>query len=510
MSSTGFTVHAEPIGGSPLARAAQAGTAPRSWYPPAPRGAAAWRARCSAIGAEFSGGGWLRALAAAFQASGAALERLERVAAAGGVVVTTGQQPGLFGGPVYTWSKAIGALGMADALEEIGAAAAPVFWAATDDADFEEASRTTLAIRGGVRDLRLTQAPAPGTPMAGAPLAPLDAELAALAEACGSAPYVEALDAARAAYAAGRTVGEAFLLLLRRILEPLGIPVLDASHPAVRAASRPLVARAIARAAATDAALEARDRELLAAGHRPQVERVAGLAPVFVLEGGVKRRLRVGEGVPDGHDLAPNVLLRPVVERSILPTVAYFAGPGELAYFAQVSAVAAALEAPAPLALPRWSVTIVEDHAQMLLRRLDATVEELRDPHAAAGRLARAAMPASVERALETLRATVASALGRVAEDPEAARLLPAPALEGAARALNHRLDRIERRFLAAVKREEVQLMTDLATARGYFYPHDGRQERMLNFLPFLARQGRPLLEAMRAAATRYARAIVQ
>ncbi len=510
MSGSGFVLRTEPIGGSPLARAAQEGRAPASWYPPPPRGAEGWRARCREVGAGFPGGDWLRALAPAFGASGPAHERLERVAAAGGVVVTTGQQPGLFGGPVYTWSKAIGALGMADALEEIGVAAAPVFWAATDDADFEEAAVTTLAIRGGVRDLRLVHPPPPGTPMDRAPLGPVDAEVAALAEACGSAPYAAALDAARSAYVAGRTVGEAYLVLLRHILEPLGIAVLDASHPAVRRASRPLVARATAGAAAIDAALEARDAELVAAGHRPQVERVAGLAPVFVIEEGVKRRLRVGEALPAGHELAPNVLLRPVVERSILPTVAYLAGPGELAYFAQVSAVADSLGAAPPLALARWSVTIIEDHAAKLLRRLDTTEEELRDPHAAAQRLARAAMPASVERALDTMRATVAAELGRVSDDPEAAALLPPRALEGAGRALAHRLDRIERRFLAAVKRDDVRLMTDLATARGYFFPHDGRQERVLNFLPFLARQGRPLLEAMCDEATRYARTHVQ
>lgn len=510
MSGTGFTLRTEPIGGSSLARAAQEGSAPASWYLPAPRGAAAWRTRCTEVGSAFAGGEWLRALTPAFDATGPARDRLERVAAAGGVVVTTGQQPGLFGGPVYTWSKAIGARGLADALEEIGVAAAPVFWAATDDADFEEASLTTIAIRGGVRDLRLTEAPLPGTPMARTPLGAVDAELAALAEACGSAPYAEALDAARAAYAGGRTVGEAYLLLLRRILEPLGIPVLDASHPAVRDASRALVERAIARAGAIDAALASRDAELLEAGHRPQVERVAGLSPVFAIEEGIKRRLRVGEAAPAGSELAPNVLLRPVVERAILPTVAYLAGPGELAYFAQVSAVAAALEAEPPLALPRWSVTIVEDHAAQLMRRLDTTDGELRDPHAAAGRLARVAMPATVGRALATMRETVATELGRVADDPEAGKLLPTPALEGAARALGHRLDRLERRFLAAVKREEVQLMTDLATVRGYFFPHEGRQERVLNFLPFLARQGRPLLEAMVAEATRYAREVIQ
>jgi uncharacterized protein YllA (UPF0747 family) len=81
--------------------------------------------------------GWLYVLRPAFAASGAAAARLERVAAGRGIVVTTGQQPGLFGGPIYTWSKALSALTLADEIEATtGIPAAPVFWAANDDRRF--------------------------------------------------------------------------------------------------------------------------------------------------------------------------------------------------------------------------------------------------------------------------------------------------------------------------------------------------------------------------------------
>src|SRR4029434_6671593 len=95
---------------------------------------------------------------------GAAQARLERVASARGIVVTTGQQPGLFGGPIYTWSKALTALTLADEIEAAtGVPTAPVFWAANDDADFGEACWTAVGVRGGGERLRGPARAARGT-----------------------------------------------------------------------------------------------------------------------------------------------------------------------------------------------------------------------------------------------------------------------------------------------------------------------------------------------------------
>jgi hypothetical protein len=138
-------VIAEPIGGGALTRAALDGSAPAGWFHPQPRGADEWRSHAETVRGAFPGARWLESLRPALTPSGAAAERLERVAAGHGVVVTTGQQPGLFGGPGYTWLKAISALAFADRLErEIGVPVAPVFWAATDDADSTKPLRLSL------------------------------------------------------------------------------------------------------------------------------------------------------------------------------------------------------------------------------------------------------------------------------------------------------------------------------------------------------------------------------
>ncbi|MDB4883192.1 MAG: hypothetical protein JWL95_1958 [Gemmatimonadetes bacterium] len=506
---TDVRILSEPLGGTPLSQLLQRGEAPADWMPAVPASADGWlrRARLRASARDWNGS-WER-LAPALQATGEAAARLARVRDGGGVVVTTGQQPGLFGGPVYTWSKAVGALALADAIEAAtGIPTAAVFWAATDDADFAEASSTVVARIGGAEVLRDTHAPPPGTPMSLAPLGDVRALVRALVSACGSAPDHRVIDALRAAYEVdGQTVGGAYVALLRALLSPLGVPVLDASHPAVFAASASTMTLALDRAIEVERALAARSSALRAAGLEPQVEEMPGMSLVFARSDSLKRRVAVGE-VPDAASvLTPNVLLRPIVEHEILPTVAYVAGPGEIAYFAQVSAAASALGTAVPLAVPRWSCTLLEPHVVAVLQRLGLQHEDLSVPHLAERRLAREAMSERTAEGIASMRSTIADLPQRLGAEP--AQLGLDAAVLGAMHALEHRVDRLERRLLAGIARRETERMRDLATARAALYPNGVRQERALNLLPLLARHGLELLTDMRREAGRHASLLV-
>lgn len=460
--------------------------------------------------AERSWGEQLTAIWEALAPRDEAARRLARVLDHGGVVVTTGQQPGLFGGPVYTWSKAASALAVADTLEEVcGIPTAAVFWAATDDADFEEARRTCVLVGGEDVEVSSPHAPHPGTPASCAPLGDLAEQLALLRAAAGSHADSRALDAAQAAYGVpDRTVGGAYVELLRSLLAPLGIAVLDAAHPAVLRASEPVLTQARERAEEIARAIALRTRELRTAGFTPQVDEVDGLSLVFHREGTVKRRLTVAEAAASSGGVhTPNVLLRPIVEREILPTVGYVAGPGELAYFAQLSAVADALQRPIPVALPRWSCTLIEPRVRRLLDRLDITVEAVAHPHALEGRVARTALREGTRAALDDLRQRI-DALPRAIE-AEAAPLGLTRAVEGAVHALQHRVDRLERRLAAAIKRRGSAELDAVRALRAALHPCGDRQERRLNILPLLARYGIELLEELRRAALPHAQALL-
>jgi bacillithiol synthase len=510
----------EPLGGSSLARAALARAPVVSrWYGDTPRTPDAWRRRAEAIREEFADSDWLGALRGALSASGSAATRLARSAGGRGVVVTTGQQPGLFGGPILTWSKALSALAFADAIEAAcGIPAAPVFWAATDDTDYEESRSTLVAVPGGVETLRLPPPLHPGAPMSAMPLPDVGALIAQLERAAGSAAHVEMLDRVRAAYVEGATVGGAFVDLIRGTLEPFGIAVLDASHPDTRRAASPILRRALERAPQLQRALAEQSAAIAAQGHSPQVAAIDELSLVFHTHARQveKSRVRLSDAARVAADaraeqLSATVLLRPIVERAILPTVGYCAGPGELAYFAQVAAVAEALGAAVPVAVPRWSGTIIEPHVARILGRLGLTLDDLRDPHASEARLAQAALPEPVVttlRELETAIETLMRQLGEavVADEPP---LLPPAVIDGNRRILEQRLYRLERRLLAAVKRREEETMHELATVRGALFPEGKRQERALNMVPIGARHGPRIFTLILDRAREHASAIV-
>jgi Uncharacterized protein conserved in bacteria len=506
---TAITIRTESLGGSPLSRAARAG-ALGDWYRAAPRGTA-WRTYADEVRSSVPAR-WYEDLEPAFAAAGEAADRLRRSGGGAGIVVTTGQQPGLFGGPLYSLIKALSARALADQLQaDLGIPVAPVFWAATDDADFAEASVVSVGLEGGAEELRLpargdTGMPMSATPMPAADVGPLVAQLRA---ASGSAAHEHYLNDAIRCYREGGTVGGAYVALLRGLLEPLGIAVIDASHPAVAAAARGTLLGAAHGAESIAAAVRRRSDAIVAAGFEPQVDEVEGLSLVFTQDASGKRRLPIREAIAAHADtpLSPTVLLRPVVERSILPTAAYLGGPGEIAYFAQVSAVAEALDVPVPLVLPRWSATIVEPRIQRILDEFQITAEDLADPNGADTRVARHRMPAATESALRDLHTDVSAAVDALQRSNGG--LVNDAVVEGLRHSLEHRLARVERRFIAAVKRREADAMRRIATARGSLFPHGVRQERKLSYIPFLARYGQPLVEQMLAGATTHARALI-
>jgi bacillithiol synthase len=511
MSSESVVVVTESLGGSTLSRAARAGQLD-DWFRRCPRGGE-WHPYAEAVRGSV-GTDWFDRLAPAFNVNGAAASRLARSANGKGIVITTGQQPGLFGGPLMTFVKALSARALADTLQAaIGIPVAPVFWAATDDADFDEAATVSVSLAGGARELRLEHRGVAGTPMSGVALdnKEVNALLESLREACGSAPHASYLDAAVRAYRDGGTVGDAYVTLLRELLEPLEIAVIDASHGSVARAAEPVMLHAARGAVGVADAVRRRGEVIIAAGFSPQVEEVAGLSLVFVNSNGTKRRLPIPEASafkPDGNSyLSSTVLLRPVMERAILPTAAYVGGPGEVAYFAQVTAVAAELGVPIPLVVPRWSATIIEPRTQRILEELGVDATAFADPHAVEGRAARASLPDHTRHALESLRTHISADTDAL--DIARDSLVSPDVIKGVRRMFEHRLERLERRFTAAVKRRELDLMQKIGTARGALYPHGIRQERKLAHIPFLARYGPQLIEQMLNAAGAHGRLIM-
>jgi uncharacterized protein YllA (UPF0747 family) len=192
------------------------------------------------------------------------------------------------------------------------------------------------------------------------------------------------------------------------------------------------------------------------------------------------------------------------MERSILPTAAYVAGPAEVAYFAQVSAVADALDAKQPIVVPRWSGTVLEPRVERILERYELKPQDFADPHKVENRQARAAIPEGVK----TLIAKLRDASLLISTSGVDSKLTPATVLTGLQRDIDHRLDRFERRVAAAVKREGTRELRDLEVARASLYPLGKPQERAVSFVALLGRYGSELQQQMLDAARMHVAAL--
>lgn len=495
-----------PIVGTGLTRMGVDREAASPWFEQVPRTAADWKARAELIRGSLVHPDWAASLSSAFSASGAAATRLER-AAASGFAVTAGQQPGLFGGPLYTWWKALSALALADRLEaETGLPVVPIFWAATDDSDYAEASSTMVWTNSGAERISLPPMEDTGRALAEIPIGDVSAQLARLEAATGSGSNADVLNVVHEAYSPDHTIGSAYLALLRKILEPLGIAVIDAAHPSLRAAAFPVLKHALMQSQQIEDALLARSAEMKAQKISAQVKVVKGRSLVFAIDDGERDRVKIKDAVDVAKSanpglLGPNVLLRPIVERSIIPTVAYIGGPAEVAYFAQVSAVADAMNAVRPVVIPRWSGMLVEPRIERILERYDLSVEDFRDPHAAETRMARESLPADLVNRIQNLKKALDTSVAEISAAPGAEIVAPA-VIEGLKRNVAHRVERLERRFTAAVKREGNEALREISVARGALFPDGSPQERSLNFVPFLARYGDDVISSVMSEIT--------
>lgn len=465
------------------------------------------------------------ALGPAFTAHGPALANRDRLLA-GARCITSGQQPGLFTGPLFTIYKAITAAQLARETERrLGTAVVPVFWVAGDDHDFAEANHChVVSAAGDVERVELrTRAPdGPLTPLYRETLgAEIEGVLERLQSLTPASEFRQAvLGWLSRHYQPSVDLARAFAGALAELLAPLGVVVFEASHPAAKKAMAPWLGEALDRAEALAGALEARGKSLQSAGQPVPVPVGDGAAPAMV-EGKLGRdRLIMQDGAfvtrragerwtrselrallsREPERFSPNVLLRPVVEAAILPTLAYVAGPGELAYLPQADPLYEGLGVAPQARLPRWSGRVIEARVQRVLEKYGVTPDALGEGGRLENDLAREDLPLEAREALAALRDGIEREYGRLltpatAIDPTLKRPVESArnaALVGAAE--------IEKRLVSHLKRQNETLASQLARARASLFPLGRPQERVLNVTSFLIRYGEAFLtEAGRA-----------
>jgi bacillithiol synthase len=470
---------------------------------------------------EPRSGGIDPALSEAFLPSAARDAALARLRQPDAVAVTTGQQPGLFTGPLYTVHKALSTAALARVLERHWERpVVPIFWAAGDDHDFAEASQAAwLDGNGMVVTASLAARPpdAPLTPMYQEPLGAAIEETSArlIADLPPSEYREHTIDWLRRHYHSGATVGSAFAGAMAELIAPSGVVCFDSTHPAAKRAAAPHLERALERATEIDRELDRWAEELGATAKTSGVS-VGDGAALVMLESKLGRDRLVSDGTgfvtrrsrerfdlvtlraiarEEPTRLSPNVLLRPVVESALLPTVAYLGGPGELSYLTLTPPVYQVLGVSRQLPLPRWSGLLLEPRVERVLQKFGISLEDLlAPPGALEARLVRSQLPPEAVEALASIRQALQQgyqSIGRSATeiDPTLARSVQG--IQQQALAGTHE---VEKKLVQHLKRRQETELGQIGRARNAVRPLNKPQERVLTLAPFLARSGPDLI----------------
>ena len=445
----------------------------------------------------------------------------ERLGAPGTVAIITGQQAGLFGGPLFTLLKALTCLKLAHAVaRDHGATVVPIFWVDAEDHDLDEI-RTCHVLDGNLEPHPVTlELAARSGATAGS--VRLDATIAeTIAHLRDLLPETEfttdAMAGLETTYAEGTGLVEAFARWIDMLLGSHGLVVFDASDPAAKPLVRDVFEHELQAPGVTSRLAASAGADLVTRGYHAQVEPQPDTVALFQLDGARQpircedggfaagdRRFSaaalLGEVEADPGHFSPNVLLRPIVQDALFPTVGYVAGPNELAYLGQLRGVYEHFDVPMPVIYPRASATLVDTATLRFLTRHDLSFEELQPrDDATLNRLLESLLPAAVEQAVTDTDRAIGDQLAALKTAVPAVD----PTLAGAVESTRGRMERdlrnLRGKIIQAAKRRDDTLRRQFHRARAQSFPHGEPQERKVGFVYFLNRYGPALIERLMA-----------
>jgi bacillithiol biosynthesis cysteine-adding enzyme BshC len=449
--------------------------------------------------------GILRAQNSLFDSGPETQRNLQRLAE-GAVAVVSGQQVGLFGGPAYAFYKGLSAIQTAQELTQKGIPAVPIFWMATEDHDVDEVRHVTWFHEGELQNLSLPALPEDAVPVGRIRLGKAVEELIArvrplLGETFGDLLYET--------YTPVATYSSAFAALFARIFADHGLILLDPLDERLHRVAAPLLRDALAQRDDLNDLLTRRGKDLDRGGYDVQVKVTSHSTLLFSLEDGKRQVitasnseftsgklsmpreswLRRIEASPE--KFSPNALLRPVMQDFLLPTVAYFGGPSEIAYFAQSQVLYKKLLGRMPVLLPRADFTLVDPKAERILKKYRLDVEDVwQGSQALRHRMYNSAVPKKLARDFDANLRQMEKSVQQLHKSIAKVDPTIQGTIARAEKRIRYQLEKLRHKTGEALDRHDKQITKHEAFLENLLFPQKGLQSRDLCFLPFLARWG--------------------
>lgn len=457
----------------------------------------------------------LREQADSYDADKATRNNIERLAESDAVAVVTGQQLGLFGGPLYTLLKAITAIQLSERIErDTGRPVVPVFWLEGEDHDLAEVS-STYVLRGNELDSARYDGTTESHKEIPEPVGRIafDASITAVvdkfAEILTPTEFSkEVMELVRACYREGETFLSSFARLMSKLFKDSGLVLVSGDDPRLKELARPVFRKELKEYEKSAHLIQLASQKLEDNYH---VQVQSRPTSIFLLTDEGRRAVRpnsTGDGFTCGSKVytldellslleskpelfSPNVVLRPIVQDTILPTAAYIAGPGEISYFAQFRTIYEWAGVPMPIVYPRASVTVLEPKIQKVLNRLELSIPDFENT------------PEQLfhTNVLASMDIDAAAIFARASQHIHDAVNTVAPAIESVDRSLVRTAEatrtillkewnKLQDRVIKAEKRRHDMTLDQILRTKVHLFPRGNMQERTISPLYFSNKYG--------------------
>ncbi len=436
--------------------------------------------------------------------------------------VVTGQQVGLFSGPLYTIFKALTAIKLAESLNQNSLGCfVPVFWLASNDHDFEEINHITLLGKENKIEEIKYQGNSSNLKIPVSKIV-LSAEISNCIQQLNNLTYdsefkPEILSQLETAYQSGRSFVEAFAQWMTRIFKSYGLIFMDAANPELKNLGKDVFYTEIAQnSPSTQCALET-SRKLIEKNYKPQIQLHEGILNLFLVEEerqtiqfrdddySIKGKpqtfrkdklLQLLEKQP--HKFSPNVLLRSLYQDTLLPTVAYVGGLSEVAYFAQMKEVYKRFNLPMPIIYPRKSLTLIEKKVDKALKTYSLKLQDIwRNADGKIKEITKEKIPKSLDKAFKTTTSNLDKDLKDIKQETMAFEPTLEKSVDLTIGKIHHQINLLEKKIFKASKKQNTIMMQRMHIAKSSLYPNQRLQERVFNITPFLIKYGFSLMDRL-------------
>lgn len=457
-----------------------------------------------------------------WDASGKTLANIARLRA-GASVVVTGQQVGLFGGPLFSLLKALTAVKLAEEATASGIDTIPVFWLATIDHDLAEVNQASIAgADAALHTIATTSHGIDDAPVGTVTFGPeIEAAVQSAVDLLGATNATQLL---RETYRQGETLGSSFARMFARLFAEWGVVLIDPSEAVFHAVAAPIYRRALEHAVELDESLLERGKQLETAGYHQQVKVTPSSTLLFTLLDGarvpihrrtngrtneveflireerVSRQQLLDRITAAPQNFSPNVLLRPVVQDFLLPTLTYTGGAAEVAYFAQAAVVYDKLLGHVTPIVPRFSATIVEAKPKALLERYGLELPDtFQGEEALSEKLAASILPPELQNAFDSADTNLESSLAQIRDALARLDKTLVEAADNAGSKMQHQLESLRAKAARAGLRQSELAARHAQQLSNLLFPGKALQERGIAAIYFLSRFGPEFLTTLYA-----------